>query len=144
MTLDGFRRASWQQGQNASSVYRIRSEQRFKRIVAVSKGVPNLNIYIFLRLSTVWHELWRHRYQAAPLPVKYSLSCREDQSLSDESKTFSKYWYTLTYQKYIGGVRSTPPPHHPPCTTVGYDCTTVGVWLCVYVRGLRGSQMLYL
>ena len=33
---------------------------------------------------------------------------------------------TATYQKLRGGVPSTPP-----------SCTTVGVWLCVYVRELR-------
>ena len=86
-----------------------------------------------------YHVWWRHRSEAATLPIKYSLSCWEDQSLFDESKAFSKYWCTLTYQKLKGGVPliKPPPPHHPPCTTVG-------VWLCVYVRGLRGNQMVYL
>ena len=58
------------------------------------------------------HVWWRHRPSAAPPPIKYISSCREDQRLSQKPK----------------GVLSTPPP--PPCTTVG-------VWLNVrpMVRG---------
>ena len=37
---------------------------------------------------------------------------------------------TATYRKLRGGVPSTPPP--PPCTTVG-------VWICLYVRWLTRS-----
>ena len=37
---------------------------------------------------------------------------------------------TATYQKLWGGVPSTPSP---------LSCTMVGLWFCVYVRGLSGS-----
>ena len=66
---------------------------------------------------------WRHRPPAAPLPIKYISSCREDQRL-----------FTKGGKKHIknssggGGVReglSTP------------SCTTVGVWICIYVQGLN-------
>ena len=41
---------------------------------------------------------------------------------------------TQTYEKWKlrEGVPSTPPP---PSFTV--PCTTVGVWICVYVQGLK-------
>ena len=45
---------------------------------------------------------------------------REDQRLSTKGRTFRN---TATYQKLRGGVPSTPSP-----------CTTVGVWICLYVR----------
>ena len=35
----------------------------------------------------VW---WRHRPSAAPPPIKYTPSCREDQRLSTEGKIVSK------------------------------------------------------
>ena len=40
---------------------------------------------------------------------------------------------TATYQKFRGGAPSNPPP---PL------CTTVGVWICVYVRGLMLKSFL--
>ena len=46
-------------------------------------------------------------------------------------KSFQK---TATYQKLRGGVSFT---HLPPFT-----CTTVGVWICMYVRGLSKTVFL--
>ena len=37
------------------------------------------------------HVWWRHRLPAAPPPIKYTSSCREDQKLSTEGKIVSKY-----------------------------------------------------
>ena len=45
--------------------------------------------------------------------------------LSSQAKSF---WNTTTHQNLPGRVPSTSPP--PP------TCTTVGVWICMYVRGL--------
>ena len=42
---------------------------------------------------------------------------------------------TATYQKFRGGAPSNPPPPPPLCTTVG-------VWICVYVRGLMLKSFL--
>ena len=66
--------------------------------------------------------------RAAPPPIKYTSSWREDQMLSTEGK--KSFRNSATYQKPKregGGGSHQPPP--PPCTTMG-------VWLCVYVRGL--------
>ena len=38
-----------------------------------------------------------------------------------------------TYQKFGEGVPSTTPPPPP--------CTTVGVWICLYVRRLKGIRL---
>ena len=45
------------------------------------------------------HVWWRHRPPAAPPPVKYTSSCREDQRLSTDGKSFRN---TATYQKLNG------------------------------------------
>ena len=37
------------------------------------------------------HVWWRHRPSAAPPPIKYTSSCREDQRVSTEGKIVSKY-----------------------------------------------------
>ena len=58
-----------------------------------------------------------------------SSSCREDQRLSTEGKIVSKY---CNISKTQGGVFRPPPP----------PCTTVGVWLFVYVRGLKQLRWL--
>ena len=60
--------------------------------------------------------------QASSSATTYKLyfMLREDQRLSTKGRTFRN---TATYQKLRGGVPSTPSP-----------CTTVGVWICVYVR----------
>ena len=69
--------------------------------------------------DNVW---WRHRPPAAPPPIKYTSSCREDQRLSTEGKIVSKY---CNMSKTQGGVPSTPPPLVP---LLGYDfvCTSEG------------------
>ena len=49
----------------------------------------------------------RHRPPAAPPPIKYTSSCREDQRLSTEGKIASKYCYI---SKSLGGFHPPPPP----------------------------------
>ena len=58
------------------------------------------------------HCWWRHRPPAAPPPIKYTSSCREDQRLSTEGKIVSKHCNIL---KTLGGAIHPSPP----CTTVG-------------------------
>ena len=72
--------------------------------------------------DNVW---WRHRPPAAPPPIKYTSSCREDERLSTEGKIVSKY---CNMSKTQGGGGWSINPHSlvPPW----------GVWLCVYVWGL--------
>ena len=78
------------------------------------------------------HVWWRQRPSAAPPPIKYTSSCREDQRLSTEIKGFPKLFQNnATYQK-PKGVLSTPPPPPP--------CTTVGVWLNVRPR-VKGDSI---
>ena len=53
------------------------------------------------------HCWWRHRPPAAPPPIKYTSSCREDQRLSTEGKIVSKYynrgdWLSLLYHGGVG------------------------------------------
>ena len=64
----------------------------------------------------------RHRSPAAPPPIKYTSSCRNDQRLSTEGKIVSKY---CNISKTLGGVSSTPPPLVPRW---GYEfaCTSEG------------------
>ena len=66
-------------------------------------------------------------------PIKYTSSCREGQRLSTEGKIVSKYCNISKSQGGGGGGRRLMEP--PPCTTVG-------VWLCVYVRGLKQTESL--
>ena len=80
------------------------------------------------------HLWWRHRPPAAPPPIKYTLSCREDlllkiKGFQRKAKIVSKY---CNISKTQGGSINRPPapPPSPPCTMVG-------LWLCVYVRGLK-------
>ena len=56
------------------------------------------------------HCWWRHRPPAAPPPIKYTSSCREDERLSTKGKISLQN--TATYQKLWGWVPSTqsPPP----------------------------------
>ena len=70
------------------------------------------------------HCRWRHRPPAAPAATKYTSSCWEDQRLFTKGKVVSKY---CSISKTPGGVPSTPSP----------PCTTVEVWICVYVLGLN-------
>ena len=72
------------------------------------------------------HVWWRQKPPAVLLHIKYISSCREDQELSTEGKIVSKYC-NISKNK---GVHQPPPPP---------SCTTVGVWLCVYVRGLMNQ-----
>ena len=69
-----------------------------------------------------YHVWWRHRPPAAPPPIKYTSSCREKiKGFPLKAKSFQDI---AMYQKLKGGSINPPP------------CTTVGLWLCVYVRGL--------
>ena len=75
------------------------------------------------------HCWWRHRPPAASPPIKYTSSCWVDQSrspsrLSTEGKIVSKYC-NISKTLWRGSI---PTPTAP--------CTTVGVWICVYVQGL--------
>ena len=69
------------------------------------------------------HCWWRQRPPAEPPHIKYTSSCREDQRLSTEGKIVSKY---CNISKTLGRGSINPSPL----------CTTVGVWNCMYVRGL--------
>ena len=62
---------------------------------------------------------------AAPSPIKYTSSCGEYQRLSTEGKIVSKY---CNVSKTLGGGSHPPHPLVPR--------STVGVWICMYVRGL--------
>ena len=70
------------------------------------------------------HCWWRHRPPAAPPPTKYTSSCEEDQRLSTKGKIVSKYC-NISKTPGWGSIHPPPPP-----------CTTVGVWICLYVRWL--------
>ena len=78
------------------------------------------------------HCWWRQRPPEASPPTKYTSSCWEGQRLSTDGKIVSKY---CNISKTLGrGSINIPPP--PPCTTVG-------IWICAYVRGLKKRQLLY-
>ena len=70
------------------------------------------------------HVWWRHRSPAAPPLIKYTSFGGENQRISTEGKIVSKYCNRSKTLRGEGG-------HQPPPTT----CTTIGVWLCMYVRG---------
>ena len=70
------------------------------------------------------HFWWRHRPPAAPPPMKYTSSCFEYQRLSTEGKIVSKYC-NISKPLGRGSINLWPLP-----------CTTLGVWICEYVRGL--------
>ena len=55
------------------------------------------------------HCWWRHRPPAAPPPIKYTSSCREDQRPSTEGKIVSKYCNTSKTQGGGGSIN----PHSP-------------------------------
>ena len=74
----------------------------------------------------------RHRPPAAPPPINCASSCWEDQRLSSDGKIVSKYCNLP--KNSGGGVLQTPPP----------PLTTVGVGICVYVRGLRPQVSLFI
>ena len=75
----------------------------------------------------VW---WRHRQPTTPLPIKYtsSYSLKKIKGFPLKAKSFRN---TATHQKLNGGGGG---PSNPS------PCTTVGLWLCVYVRGLINLQ----
>ena len=100
-------------------------------VICVISHIPRKKLLIltvftlFLILDKIQdgYHVWCHyRPPAAQPPIKYSSSCREDQRLSTEGKIVSKY---CNLSKTQGGF---------PSTSL---CTTLGVWLCGYVRGLR-------
>ena len=68
------------------------------------------------------HVWWRHRPPAVPPRIKYTSSYKEGQKLSTEGKIEISGG---------GGENSINPNLSPPPY-----CSTVRVWLCVYVRGL--------
>ena len=70
------------------------------------------------------HFWWRHRPPAAPPPMIYTSSCFEYQRLSTEGKIVSKYC-NISKTLGRGSIHLWPLP-----------CTTLGVWICVYVREL--------
>ena len=79
--------------------------------------------FLFLaKIQDGGHVWWRHRPPTAPSPIKYTSSFREDQRFSTEGKIVSKY------------CNISNPFNHQPSTP---SRTTVGVWLCPYVRGLK-------
>ena len=71
------------------------------------------------------HVWWRRRPPPAQPPMKYTSSCRGDQRLSSEGKMVSKY-RSISVPKEFHQILPLPP----------LPCTTVGVWICVFVRGL--------
>ena len=72
------------------------------------------------------HNWWLHWPSAAPPPVKYTSTCWEGQRLSSKGKIVSKH---CNISKILGRVLVTSPPPPP--------YTEVGVWICIYVRGLK-------
>ena len=57
------------------------------------------------------HCWWRHRPPAAPLPIKYTSSCWEDQRLSTKGKIFSKYC-NISKTLRRGTIQPPPPLYH--------------------------------
>ena len=76
------------------------------------------------------HVWWRHRPPAAPPPMNIAHLVEKVKGFPLKAKSFRNI---ATYQKPKGGGGSIDPP--PPCTTVG-------VWLCVYARGLKQLRWL--
>ena len=119
---------------NAKPVDKMRQPTCLCVILHVKhKKLPILSVTWFIILGKIQdgnHVWWRHRPPAAPLSIEYASSCQEDERLSTESKTFPIYCNTSKNQGR-GFITPLPPPPPP--------CTTVEVWLCVYVRGLRSQ-----
>ena len=68
------------------------------------------------------HCWWRHRPPAAPQPIKYTSLFREDQRLSTEGKSFSKYCNISTKTlRGEGGHQQTNSP--PPLLYHGWGLT---------------------
>ena len=71
------------------------------------------------------------RPPAAPPPMKYTSSCREDQRLSTEGKIVSKYC-NLSKTQGEGGSITPPPPPTPLCHGgYGFNCTSEGKGTCM-------------
>ena len=73
------------------------------------------------------------RPPAAPPPIKYTSSCREDQRRSTEGKIVSKYC-NLSKTQGEGGVHHpNPPPPTPlvPRRGYGFNCTSEGKDTCM-------------
>ena len=70
------------------------------------------------------------RPPAAPPPIKYTSSCREDQRRSTEGKIVSKY---CNLSKTQGEGGSIPPPSDPlvPRRGYGFNCTSEGKGTCI-------------
>ena len=79
---------------------------------------------ILCKIQDGGHCWWRQRPPAVPAPIKYNSSCREDQRLSTEVEIVLKY---CNISKTLG--RGSYTPRLVPAT--------VGVWICVYIRGLN-------
>ena len=73
------------------------------------------------------HCWWRHRPAAALTLLKYTFPCQEDQRFLTEGKIVSKYC-NISKTPRRGSIHPPPP------------CTTAGVWICVYVRGLKVTR----
>ena len=67
------------------------------------------------------HVWWRHRSPAAPPPIKYTSLFREDQRLSTEGKSFSKYCNISKTLRGEGGHQQTISP--PPLLYHGWGLT---------------------
>ena len=76
------------------------------------------------KIQDGYHRYWRHRPPAGPPPIKYTSSYREDQRLSTEGNIYRF--------KILQHIKNSGEGFHQPLP----PCTTVGVWICVYVRGL--------
>ena len=82
----------------------------------------NLNFSENQRRRPSWRPSWMtSRTPVGIQPIIFTLSCRVHHRLFIKGKIFSKY---CNAPKTKGLVPSTPP------------CTTVGVWISLYVRGL--------
>ena len=78
------------------------------------------------------HCWWRHRPPAAPPPIKiiYLILLRTSKAFHWRQNRFE----ILQHMKNPGeGFHQPPPP----------SCTTVGIWICVYVRGLSYPFLSY-
>ena len=73
------------------------------------------------------------RPPAAPPPIKYTSSCREDQRRSTEGKIVSKYC-NLSKTQGEGGSITPPPPLSDPLVPrrgYGFNCTSEGKGMCM-------------
>ena len=71
------------------------------------------------------------RPPAAPPPIKYTSSCREDQRCSTEGKIVSKYCNLSKTQGEGGSITPTPPDPLVPRRGYGFNCTSEGKGTCM-------------